>query len=204
MSRYWDLGSNNLLWKNEFLNLIKKYENMNVGKMYIILWYSVIYLIFICWRDFVSEHFQNSDQFSCSVVSTSDPMDCSTPGFPVYHQLLELAQTHVHRVGDTIQPSHPLSSPSLPAFSLSQHQDLFCWVSSSNKVAKVLEFQFQLQHQSFQWIFKTDFLVGFTGWISLQSKGLSRVFSNTTVQKHILKFIFLKNLTPFSNIIYIY
>ena len=93
----------------------------------------VIYLIFICWRDFVSEHFQNSDQFSRSVVSTSDPMDCSTPGFPIYHQLLELAQTHVHRVGDNIQPSHPLSSPSLPAFSLSQHQALFCWVSSSNQ-----------------------------------------------------------------------
>ena len=77
-----------------------------------------------------------------------DPMDCSTPGFPVLHQPLELAQTHVHQVGDTIQPSYPLSSPSPPAFNLSQHQGLFQCVSSSNKVVKVLEFQ--LQHHSFQ------------------------------------------------------
>ena len=70
-------------------------------------------------------------------------MDCCTPGFPVHHQLLELAQTHVHWVSDTIQPSHSLSSPSPPAFSLSQHQGLFQWVSSSNQVAKVLELQLQ-------------------------------------------------------------
>ena len=77
-----------------------------------------------------------------------DPVDCSTPGFPVHHQLLEFTQTQVHRVTDAIQPSHPLSSPFLPAFHLSQHQGLFQWVSSSHQVAKVLEFQ--LQHQSFQ------------------------------------------------------
>ena len=77
-----------------------------------------------------------------------DPMDCSTPGFSVHHQLLELAQTHVHQVGDAIQPSHPLSPPSPPAFDLSQNQGLFQWVSSSHQVAKVLELQFQ--HQSFQ------------------------------------------------------
>ena len=81
-------------------------------------------------------------------------MDCSTPGFPDQHQLPELVQTHVHRVGDAIQPSHPLSSPSPPAFNLSQHEDLFQGVSSLHQVAKVLEFQFQ--HQSFQWIFWTD------------------------------------------------
>ena len=75
-------------------------------------------------------------------------MDCSTPGFLVHHQLPELAKTHVHRVGDAIYLSHPLSSPSPPAFSLSQHQGLFQLVSSSHQVAKVLEFQ--LQHQSFQ------------------------------------------------------
>ena len=75
-------------------------------------------------------------------------MDCSTPGFPVHHQLLKLAQTHVHLVGDAIQTSHPLSSPSPHAFSLSQHQGLFQGVSSSHQVAKVLELQ--LQHQSFQ------------------------------------------------------
>ena len=85
-----------------------------------------------------------------------DPMDCSTPGLPVHHKLLEFTQTHVHWVGDAIQPSHPLSSLSPPTFNLSQHQGLFKWVSSSHQVAKVLEFQ--LQHQSFQKIFRTDFL----------------------------------------------
>ena len=83
-------------------------------------------------------------------------MNCSTPGLPVHHQHLELAQTHVHRVSDVIQTSHPLSSPSPPAFSLSKHQGLFQRVSSSHQVAKVLEFQ--LQPQSFQWIFRADFL----------------------------------------------
>ena len=100
-------------------------------------------------------------------------------GFPVHHQPPEPVQTHVHWVSDAIQPSHPLSSPSPPAFNLSQHQNLLKWVSFSHHVAKVLEFQ----HHSFQWIFKTDPL-GWTAWISLQSKGHSRVFSNTTVQKH--------------------
>ena len=87
--------------------------------------------------------------------SLCDPMDCSTPCFPIRHQLPELAQTHVHQVGDAIQPSHPLSSPSPPDFNLSQHQGLFKWVSSLYQVAKVLELQ--LQHQSFQWISRTDF-----------------------------------------------
>ena len=91
-----------------------------------------------------------------SCPTLCNPMDCSTPGFPVHHQLLELPQTHVHQVSDAIQPSHPLSSPSPPAFNLSQHQGLFQWASSSHQVARVLEFQ--LQHQSFQWIFRTDFL----------------------------------------------
>ena len=84
-----------------------------------------------------------------------DPMDYSIPCFPVHHQHQELAQAHVHRVGDIIQLSNPLSSLSPPAFDLSQHQGLFKWVSSSHHVAKVLEFQ--LHHQSFQWIFMTDF-----------------------------------------------
>ena len=83
-------------------------------------------------------------------------MDCSMPGFPVHHHLLELAQTHVHRVGDAIQPFHPLSSPSPPALNLSQHQGLFQWVSFSHQVAKGLEFQ--LQHQSFQRTPRTDLL----------------------------------------------
>ena len=85
-----------------------------------------------------------------------EPNNCSTPGLPVHHQLLESTQTHFHCVSDAIQPSHPLSSPSHPTFNLSQHQGLFQWVSSSHQVAKVLEFQ--LQHQSFQWVFRTDFL----------------------------------------------
>ena len=85
-----------------------------------------------------------------------DPMDCSMPGFPVHHQLLELVPTHVYRVSDAIQPSHPLSSLSPHTFNFTQHQGLFKWVSSSHQVAKVLELQ--LQHQSFQWIFRTDLL----------------------------------------------
>ena len=94
----------------------------------------------------------------CSVAKSClilcDPMDCSRPGLPVHHQLLEFTQTHVHWVCDAIQPSYPLSSPSPPAFNLSQHQGLFKWVSSSHQVAKVLEFQ--LQHQSFQGTFRID------------------------------------------------
>jgi len=91
-----------------------------------------------------------------SCVRLCNPMDCGTPGLPVHHQLLELAQTHVHWIGDAIQPSQPLSPPSPPTFNLSQHQGLFQWVNSSHQVAKVLEFQ--LQHQSFQWIFRIRFL----------------------------------------------
>ena len=83
-----------------------------------------------------------------------DPMDCSTPGLPVHHQLQDLAQTHAHGVGDAIQPSHPLSSPSPLAFSLGQHKGLSQWVSSSHQEAKVL----QLQHPSFQWVVRVDFL----------------------------------------------
>ena len=95
--------------------------------------------------------------FSHSVMSDSlRPQDYSTPGLPVHYQHPEFTQTHVHWVGDAIQPSHPLSSLSPPIFNLSYHQGLFKWASSLHKVAIVLEFQ--LQHQSFQWIFRTDFL----------------------------------------------
>ena len=83
-----------------------------------------------------------------SCLTLCDAMDCSMPGFPVLHQLLELAQTHVHQVSDAIQQSHPLLSPSPPTFNLSRHWDLFQGVSSSHQVAKLLEFQ--LQHQFFQ------------------------------------------------------
>ena len=96
-------------------------------------------------------------QFSHSVVSNSfRPCGLQHARFPVHHQLPEFTQTHVHWVGDAIQSSHPLLSPSPPAFKLSQYQSLFQWVSSLHQVAKLLEFQFQ--HQSFQWIFRTDFL----------------------------------------------
>ena len=96
----------------------------------------------------------------CSVaklcLTLCNPMDCSTPGFPVLQCLPEFSQTHILWVSDAIQPSHPLSSLSPPAFNLSQHLGLFQWVSSLHQVAKVLELQ--LQHQSFQWIFRVDFL----------------------------------------------
>ena len=80
---------------------------------------------------------------SCPILC--DPMNCSMPGLPVRHQLPEFTQTHVHRVNDVIQPSHPLLSPSPPALNLSQHQGLFKWVRSSHQVARVLEFQLQYQ-----------------------------------------------------------
>ena len=91
-----------------------------------------------------------------SCPTLCDPMNHSTSGLPVHHQLPEFTQTHVHRVGDAIQPSPPLLSPSPPAPNPSQHQGLFQWVNSSHEVAKVL--QFQLQHQSFQWTPRTDLL----------------------------------------------
>ena len=99
------------------------------------------------------------NQFSSVIQSCPtlcDPMNCSTPSLPVHHQLPEFTQTLVHWVGDAIQTSHPLSSPSHPAPNPSQHQGLSQWVNSSNEVAKVLEFQ--LQRQSFQWRSRTDLL----------------------------------------------
>ena len=107
-------------------------------------------------------------------------MDCSVPGFPVHHQLLGLSQTHVHWVGDAIQLSIPLSSPSPPAFNLSQHQGLPVsqfFTSGGQSIgvsasASVLPMNIQDQ-----------FPLGWIGWVSLLSKGLSRVFSSTTVQK---------------------
>ena len=108
-----------------------------------------------------------------------DPMDYSKPGFPVHHQLLVLAQTHVHQLGDAVQPSHPLLFTS-PAFSLSQHQGLFQWLSSSHQVTKGIGVSASVLPVNIQdW-----FPLGWTSFISLQSKGLSRVFSNTTVQKY--------------------
>ena len=109
-----------------------------------------------------------------------DPINWSTPGLPVHHQLPEFTQTHVHRVGDAIQLSHPLSPPFPPTLNVSQHQGLFKWVSSLHQVAKVIGVSASVLPMNTQ-----DWSpLGWTGWISLQSKRLSRVFSNTTVQKH--------------------
>ena len=125
-----------------------------------------------------------SYQFSSvaqSFPTLCGPMDCSTLDLPVHHQLPEFTQIHVHQVGDAIQPSHPLLSPSLPTLILSQYQGLQMsqfFVSGGQRIgisssSSVLPMNIQ------DW-----FPLGWTGWISLQSKGLSRIFSNTTVQKH--------------------
>ena len=144
--------------RNLCLLFLAQYGCLHVAKLYITAchlldqnekWY----------RNVSQIHIHHSNQFSSvaqSCLIFCSPMDCSMQGFPVHHQLLELTQTHVHPVGDAIQPYYPLSSPSPPAFSLSQHQSLFQWVSSLHQVAKVLELQ--VQHESFQWIFRTDFL----------------------------------------------
>ena len=154
-----------------------------------------------CWIFLFLHNFQSSSSISCwekyveitnckndlssvaqSCPNLCDPMNHSTPGLPVHHQLPEFTQTHVHWVSDATQPSHHLSFPSPPTFNLFQHQGLFQWVSSSHQVAKVLGVSASasvLPMNTQDWS-----PLGLTGWISLQSKGLLRVFSNTTVQKH--------------------
>ena len=127
---------------------------------------------------------RRSVQFSSvaqSCPTLCDPMDCSTPGLPVHHQLLEFTQTHVHWVSDAIQPSHPLSSPSPPALSLpaSGSFQMSHFFASGGQSIRVSVSTSVLPVNIQDW-----FPLGWTGWISLQSKGLSRVFSNTTVQKH--------------------
>ena len=140
-----------------------------------------------------------SVQFSSvaqSCLTLCDSMDCSTLGFSVHHQLLELTQTHVHQAGDAIQQSHPLSSLSLPTFNLSQHQGLFQWVSSSHQVAKILEFE--LQHQSFQWIFRTDFLEDWLVWSPCSLRD-SQEYSPTpqfkSINSSVLSFLYSPTLT---------
>ena len=124
---------------------------------------------FLLWNVIRAKEEEGNDYFLFIVVqlficvpTLCNPVDCSMPGFSVLHHLLELAQTPVHWIGDAIQPSHPLSSPSPPALSLPQHQGIFQWVSSSHQVAKVL--LLQPQHQSFQWIFRVDFLYYWLVW----------------------------------------
>ena len=117
-----------------------------------------------------------------SCLTLCDPRNCSTPGFPVHHQLPEFTQTHAHRVGDVIQPSHPLSSPSPPTPNPSQHQGLSQWVNSLHEVAKVLEFQ--LQRQSFQWTPRTDLLQDGLVGPPCSPRDSQEYSPNTTVQKH--------------------
>ena len=144
---------------------------MNELCIYVIMNYCVtVYILYFIF---------SSSSVAQSCLTLCDPMDYSMPGLPVHHQLLELAQTHVHHVGDAIQPSHPLLSPSPPTFKLSQHQDLFQWIRSSHQVESIGASVSVLPMNIQDWS-----PLGWTGWISLQSKGLSTVFSNTTVQKH--------------------
>ena len=139
----------------------------------------IYHYIWIYWHSGLYKHQFSSVAQSCPTLC--DPMNCSTPGLPVHHQLPEFTQTHVHWVRDAIQPSHPLSSPSPPAPNPSQHQGLSnesvlhikCQSIGVSASASVLPMNIQ------DW-----FPLKLTGWISLLSKGLSRVFSNTTVQKH--------------------
>ena len=152
------------------------FTNPNLYHLWILFRACAKYMIIFktCWPQI------RSVAQSCPTLC--DPMNRSTPGLPVHHQLLEFTQTHVHRVSDAIQPSHPLSSPSPPAPNPSQHQSLFQWVNSlawggqSTGVSALASFP---PKKSQGWSPSE-----WTGWICLQSKGLSRVFSNTTLQKH--------------------
>ena len=123
--------------------------------------------------------------YTCCSVSHSctnlcNPTDCTMPGFCVLHHLLEFAQTEAHWVSDAIQPSHPLSSPSPPALNFSQHQSLFQWIGSSHQVPRVLELRFSISTSK-----EYSRLISLKiGLISFLSKGLSRGFSSTTVQKY--------------------
>ena len=131
-----------------------------------------------------------------SCLTLCDPMNRSTPGLPVHHQLPEFTQTHVHWIGDAIQPSHPLSSPSPPAFNLSQHQGLFKWVSSFHQVAKMLEFQ--LQYQPFQWTPRTYLLwSGLIGspCIPRDSQESSPTLQFKSIKFPVLNFLYIPTLT---------
>ena len=132
-------------------------------------------------------HWSNGNSKLSSITQSClalwDPMDCSTPGLLVQYQLLEPAQTHVHRVSDAIQPSHSLSSPSPPTFNLSQHQSgsfpMSQFFASDGQSIGVSDSALVLPMNIQDW-----FPLEWTSWNSLQSKGLSRVFYNTTVQKN--------------------
>ena len=145
----------------------------------------------VVWLRFVVQLFSSVQ--SLSRVQLCDPMDCSMTGLPAHHQLPEPTQTQVHRVNNAIQPSHPLSSPSSPAPNLSQYQGLSqFFISGGQRIG------FSTSASVFPMNIQDWFPLGWTGWISLQSKRLSRVFSNITVQKHnysALSFLYSPNLT---------
>ena len=163
VARSWDVGE--IGWNSQTFNCVIRSE-------YLI--YNMVTIV----DNIVSVQFSSVVQLCLTLC---DPMDCSTPGFPVHHQLPEITQTHVHWVGDAIQPSHPLSPfssrlQSFPASGCFQMSQFFASGGQSIGVsASVSVLPMNIQ----DW-----FPSGWTGWISLQSKGLSRVFSNTTVQKH--------------------
>ena len=145
--------------------------------------YSHICLLLLCLGKINSEFF-SSVQFSSTAQSCPtlcDPMDCSTPGFPVHHQLPEPTQTHVHWFGDAIQSTHPLSSfsPCLQSFPASGFFPMSQLFASGGQSIGVSASPLVLPMNTQDW-----FPFGWTVWISLQSKRLSRIFSNTTVQKH--------------------
>ena len=127
------------------------------------------------------EYYNQFNSVVQSCLTLCDPMDCSTPVFPVHYQLPELVQTHVYQVGDAIQPSHPLSSPFPLAFNLFQHQGLLQRVSSLHQVAKVLEFQLQ----SFQWIFRVDFLWDWLVWSPSSPRDSQESSPTSQSQKHL-------------------
>ena len=155
---------------------------MNFYAYYIYLIVKIIFKVFYILTNLSPKFINYQEQYDkisyCDQIRSvaqscptlCNPMNRSTPGLPVPHQLLEFTQTHVHRVSDAIQPSHPLSSPSPPALNPSQHQSLFQWVNTSHEVAKVLEFQ--LYHHSFQRNPRADRL----------QNGLIIVFFNTSCE----------------------
>ena len=140
----------------------------------------------------------NISSVAQSCPTLCNPMDCSTPGLPVHHQLPEFTQTHVHHVGNAIQPFHPLSSPPLPTFSLSQHQGLFKWVSSSHHVAKVLSFSFSLSpsnEYSALISFRMDWVDGGSPWSSRDSQESSPTTQFKSINSSVLSFLYSPTLT---------
>ena len=167
----WDLSSGEGRW-----NTSDSDSWQFIAKSCDILWLMIWRL---CSQDGIYIHIQFSPVAQLC-LTLCESMDCRTPGLPVHHQLPEFTQTYLHWVGDATQPSHPLSSPSPPALNLSQHQGLLNesalrirWPKYGVSVSTTV-----LPMNTQDWS-----PLGWTGWISLQSKGLSRVFSNTTVQK---------------------